>query len=1003
MPNLTAEYTVIAIYGGKATGEDAISTIDGTPGYLHLHIIRKDTLAKLPILIQENPIDPVEPSIIHQWGTAADKDLGTRAPIVSLRDIISYGNIGIGSAAKNGVEEKSNFVGGGEVFIIPCEGGVKAFRVTKGQGVFPLKLDDKCWTCEIANHNEALIVALPEQPIVGRLELLKILQKAVGQDEDMPFVAQFDARFEKEHLALRSNGLWAEDPVEHPSITLFSAQQNDPAGGHLLGDSISEGDQLNKHKGSAPSAGAKISLVPTANALQIIPIKKRLIAFKSDPHKFRAPLLQGQLATELQASANHKPVLISGGGIAGIMTALKLAELGIKSTLIEQGENLLSQTSGCTPARVGHGYHYRDLETAKLYLQSSITFLKKYCNNEKRKAEFVISVSKDDPELDCGLYFIAKDSQVPADELLKIYEGIRAEYKRLVELDPSNKIFGEVDDFFRVLDLEDYQDVVDVSKMAAVIRTQEKLLNWPNFSQYLLDQVKSYQQKGLIEVRTGQEVTKIDYDQTTRNQNFAVTMQSGEKLTASYVINSTWSSIEMLDSTLFPESAVEERTNRMKLIVSIALPEGKENIASMFTSMGPFSMFSNEGNGRGKITFAPVTNALDYVIEEFKKGEPVDPQLKEIWQEWIARGEITVANLSDPESWRDIECQLSIPPLYKRWLVDGLNKKEQLFFGSRILAGAVESYPILAGSRMVSIAGGIVKSNGEVNIRDVESNFHKRPDGFKSGQIGHFGFGSIKLFYSESQARKVVEEIIENIRANILIKKEITHSLETETVSGRQMVSAMNSYVRRYASEETLHRGDFSQLQPRSLSICTQATASYFQQALGSMLNLYLMEPKLAPNLLSPAAKTIVQSVGGATKSIVKSRGIDVFEKAIEEQQQRIRIDLAEPKYSKLFTVFSIIDREGNIVVDGKYGLINSEKRREYDIPSLQGRDYVQEISRNRTQKFVCGAPVVGSTSQELMIPIGIPLDENFCLTFGMSVDGLIQTLGTRQSSIGRY
>ncbi len=55
------------------------------------------------------------------------------------------------------------------------------------------------------------------------------------------------------------------------------------------------------------------------------------------------------------------------------------------------------------------------------------------------------------------------------------------------------------------------------------------------------------------------------------------------------------------------------------------------------------------------------------------------------------------------------------------------------------------------------------------------------------------------------------------------------------------------------------------------------------------------------------------------------------------------------------------------------------------------------------TSDFVCGAPVVGSTSRELMIPIGISLGDNFCLTFGLGVDGLMRTLGTKQSEIVKY
>jgi hypothetical protein len=832
MPRTEKKYTVIAIYGGKSTGENVISSLDGTPGYLHIHIIRKDILQNLPTLDTAGVGNAKESQTIYQWGAPLDKDLGTRQPVVSIADIISYGDLGAGSAAIGGNEENSSFVGGGEVFIIPCLEGIKAFRVTKGQGVFPLELTDKCWTCEVSNSNEGLIIPLTKQEISGRLELLIALQEAHRQDKDIPFIAQFDAHFDKEHLAVRSNGIWPNDSVEQRDITLFDATTNDPVGGHLLGDSDSAGDQISKHRGIAPSSGAKVSLT-LEGVLRINPIKKRLIALKEDPHLFRAPLLQEELESSLRRKAeNHHPILINGGGIAGITTALKLASLGIPSTIIDKREQLLSETSGCTPARVGHGYHYRDLPTAKIYLQSSITFLKEYCRDPETRERLVIGVSAENPELDRGLYFIRKDSQVGADELLQTYEGIREEYARLVTLDPSNKIFGEVEDFFQILNLEDFRGTVDISKMAAVIRTQERLLNWPEFSASLIEKLSSYQRQGLISLIAQEEVAKIEYDETSRNRDFKVSTKSGKTLTASHVVNATWSNIETLDEHLFPEAALEERTNRMKLIASVELPEGARDLPSMFTAMGPYTMFSNEGNLRGKMTYAPVTNVLDYAIEEFKKTDSstFDHQLREIWQEWILSKEIIVEDLNDPESWRDTERQLVTPRLYRRWLAERLSEKEREYFGRKILEGVVEAYPALARSVVTKVAGGIVKSNGEVNIRQATSKFHERSDhGLKQRQIGYSDFNGVKLFYAERQARSAVENIVSDIRQNILIARELgsegaVRSEESKSYdAGGARSDFLNSYVARYAGEAALNRGSFSGLkQEADIKIASQ-------------------------------------------------------------------------------------------------------------------------------------------------------------------------------------
>ena len=635
--NQTTKYKVIAIYSGTNDDKNAISNIESGANYLHIHIVREDVLKAIPTIGVSVIENYAENSTIYQWGLAADKDLGTRKAIVALRDVLKYGNIGLGSAAIGDGEEKSHFVGGGEVMIIPDQDGVKALRITKGQGIFPMDVNDECWICEVANHEQSL-VNIPTDiswKIESRDELLELL-KTLHNQGDKPFIATFEANFEKAKLAVRSNGILPYDKVEERDITLFTAADFDPIGGHLLGDSESDGDALEKHKGKKPKS-AKVSLTIEAGSLQITTIEKKLIAADTNPNQFRKPLLQVELQGELKINNDiHKAVVINGGGISGVTTALKLAKIGIPSTIIEQRSKLLSGTSGITPGRLGHGFHYRDLETAKLYLQSSVTFAKEYCAKKEKPNDLIISIKDNKSELDRGLYFISKDSQVSAKQLLEIYEGIREEYKRLVELDISNKVFGEVDKFFEVLDLAEFKDVVDIDKMAAVIRTQERLLNWVEFDNFLNEKLEFYQKNNLISVLTNHKVTAVEYDEDAIDQRFSIQIihdQQKKKITAAHFINAAWENIEILDSGLFTKAITEERTNRIKLIANIEIPEVARNMPSMFTAMGPYSMFSNEGNCKAKTTYAPVTNIIDYVIEQFK-ADNVDVRLQNIWDEW---------------------------------------------------------------------------------------------------------------------------------------------------------------------------------------------------------------------------------------------------------------------------------------------------------------------------------------------------------------------------------
>ena len=50
------------------------------------------------------------------------------------------------------------------------------------------------------------------------------------------------------------------------------------------------------------------------------------------------------------------------------------------------------------------------------------------------------------------------------------------------------------------------------------------------------------------------------------------------------------------------------RTNRLKCLLIVELPESLINANSMFFCMGQHCMFSNMGNGYGMMAFAQVTN-----------------------------------------------------------------------------------------------------------------------------------------------------------------------------------------------------------------------------------------------------------------------------------------------------------------------------------------------------------------------------------------------------------
>jgi len=310
----------------------------------------------------------------------------------------------------------------------------------------------------------------------------------------------------------------------------------------------------------------------------------------------------------------------------------------------------------------------------------------------------------------------------------------------------------------------------------------------------------------------------------------------------------------------------------------------------------------------------------------------------------------------------------------------------------------------LAGSKIINVGAGIVKSNGEVDIRDVRSNFHKRNDnGIRERHIGYISFNGVKLFYVESQARCVAKMIVNNIRSNIEIKRsliEIRKSLSDAIHKTRNTnIEFLPSYDRYHATKQVIStwKENLEYNLKSAQKVIDKEYLYYIRDAMNSTLNLYLKDSKSTLNILSHDMQLVVKSIGGSLQEILQN-SYSEDPRYLQEKQHIINDELK--KYPQLFTVFSVIDRSGTILVDGKYGVVNEEVRRRYNIPSLAKRDYVQKISSNEGYEVFCGSPVIGSTSKEYMIPAGIKLNNERYITFGMSIKRLSEVITPQERRI---
>lgn len=136
---------------------------------------------------------------------------------------------------------------------------------------------------------------------------------------------------------------------------------------------------------------------------------------------------------ELPLSSNTK-VAIIGGGVAGSTIALRFAELGIDSTLIEKGESLVNGPPICHLHAGGNLYREICDQQCLTLLQQSIDTVKVYPQSVNIRPTLIALPKTDHGE--------------PTD-LLPRLEKLKARYSELVSQDSRNKVLGEPENYFQ--------------------------------------------------------------------------------------------------------------------------------------------------------------------------------------------------------------------------------------------------------------------------------------------------------------------------------------------------------------------------------------------------------------------------------------------------------------------------------------------------------------------------------------------------------------------------
>jgi hypothetical protein len=396
-------------------------------------------------------------------------------------------------------------------------------------------------------------------------------------------------------------------------------------------------------------------------------------------------------------------VVIIGAGIAGVSAALKLSAY-TKVTLIEK-KQLFSGASGKNPGRMGLGFHYYDLDTAKMYLYASVQVQKAY-------PSFLIG--QDLPfehPIRHGRYFITKTSNFSFNDVLKIYRALQEEYRSLVTQDASNMVFGHPDEFIKILSCEDYFHQINHELVEGGVETCEHLFDWPKFKSYIYEQLKKNPNITFLEnaeVLDIQYHQSLDYRYTILFDHNTSKIRELKSISSNFIINSAWENIEYLNSKLGITYVNGTRSNRLKCLLEVSLPDSLRDTHSAFFCMGSFCMFSNMGNGRGMMTLAEVTNM-------------------------------------------DVSNTLKVNKTIEYYLSEEVTIEDKMKFGLEILKGVSIYIPDMINAKIIDVKFGIVQTLGNLQLEhlsSLHSAHHKRNyNGIREEQQGLISNPAMKLFY----------------------------------------------------------------------------------------------------------------------------------------------------------------------------------------------------------------------------------------------------------------
>ena len=154
-------------------------------------------------------------------------------------------------------------------------------------------------------------------------------------------------------------------------------------------------------------------------------------------------------------------VAVIGGGVAGATIALRFSELGINTTVIEQGETLVNGPPFCHLHAGGNFYREISDEQCLTLLKQSIDTAKVFPQAINARLT-VVAIPK-------------TQAEEPLDLLPRLTK-LRDRYRQLVELDATNKVLGEPAEYFELYSREQLEALATQALPTTITKRSDWLI-----------------------------------------------------------------------------------------------------------------------------------------------------------------------------------------------------------------------------------------------------------------------------------------------------------------------------------------------------------------------------------------------------------------------------------------------------------------------------------------------------------------------------------------------